>query len=139
MPRAVLDTNVVLAAQRSTNPTSPNNEILDRWEQGDFTLLYSDDLVREYSEKLTEHGMEETKIFQFLLLLRFLGERIKIRFYHRRHYPIDPDDIAFVLCAWNGSATHLVSYDQHLLDVAPLYNSDFTICEPLAFLVAVRL
>jgi hypothetical protein len=29
--RAVLDTNVLLAARLSTHPESPNAEILDRW------------------------------------------------------------------------------------------------------------
>ena len=36
--RAVLDTNVVIAAQRSSGPASPNREILARWAAGDFTL-----------------------------------------------------------------------------------------------------
>jgi hypothetical protein len=31
------------------------------------------------------------------------------------HYPADADDIAFLLCAWNGLASHLVSYDIHAL------------------------
>ena len=48
---AVLDTNVVLTAHRSTAPTSPNREILARWESGEFTLLYSDDILLKTIEK----------------------------------------------------------------------------------------
>ena len=48
--RAVLDTNVVLAAHRSRGATSPNREILERWRAGDFTLLYSEDVLLEYVE-----------------------------------------------------------------------------------------
>ncbi|HEV7402751.1 MAG TPA: hypothetical protein VGO11_07500 [Chthoniobacteraceae bacterium] len=56
--------------------------------------------------------------------------------YHLRRYPSDADDIAFVLCAVNGEATHLVTYDRGFSEVAA--DSEFTICEPLAFLAELR-
>lgn len=34
--RAVLDTNVVLAALKSKNPHSPTAELVQRWEAGEF-------------------------------------------------------------------------------------------------------
>ena len=34
--RAVLDTNVVLAAQLSRNPASPTMELLQRWRRKEF-------------------------------------------------------------------------------------------------------
>jgi predicted nucleic acid-binding protein len=46
-----------------------------------------------------------------------LGEHTSIQYFHLANYPSDPDDIAFVLCAENGYATHLLSYDKHLLDL----------------------
>jgi hypothetical protein len=52
MIRAALDTNVVLASQRSVTPESPNIEIVRRWRSGEFTWLYTLDLVEEYAEKL---------------------------------------------------------------------------------------
>jgi len=58
--------------------------------------------------------------------------RVDVSFFHLRIYPIDPDDIAFVLCAANGEATHLLTYDHHLSDLAWAY--DFTICTPAGFL-----
>ncbi len=105
--RAVLDTNVVLAAQRATNPASPNREILDRWKLGEFALLYSADIINEYGEKLLEHGFSENDVRSYLALVRLLGERVDIAFFRLRRYPGDADDIAFVLCALNGNATHL--------------------------------
>ena len=42
--RAVLDTNVFVAAYLSRNPNSPTREIIDRWLRGEFDLLYSCDL-----------------------------------------------------------------------------------------------
>jgi len=93
--KAVLDTNVVLAAEGSSNSNSPNREIIRRW------------LAAE------------------------------IRFFHLRHYPADPDDVLYLLCAINGEATHLVSYDPHLLELSSFYD-DFVICPPLEFLKALR-
>lgn len=134
--RAVLDTNVVLAAHDATDPASPNREILDRWKAGDFLLLYSADIVIEFAEKLLEHGLAESDVRSYLALLRVLGMRVEITFFHVRSYPSDPDDIAFLLCALNGEATHLVTYDDHLLVLQPHYA--LRICKPADFLADLR-
>ena len=67
-----------------------------------------------------------------------LGEVVRIEFFHLRHYPADADDIAFLLCALNGNATHLVSYDPHLLSLRPDYAGEVTICEPVEFLTGCK-
>ena len=59
------------------------------------------------------------------------------RFYHFQHYPVDADDVAFLLAAINGAASHLVTYDEHLKDVGVFYP-EFITCEPVAFLAALR-
>ena len=59
-------------------------------------------------------------------------------FFHFRHYPVDSDDVMFLLCAMNGRATHLVSYDRHLLSLRPYYAGQVTICEPVEFLRECR-
>lgn len=134
--RAVLDTNVVLAAERATHPASPNREILNRWKLGEFLLLYSADIVIEYAGKLLEHGFAESDVRSFLALVRLLGERVDLTFFHVRNYPSDSDDIAFLLCALNGEATHLVTYDEHLRALQPHYA--LTICRPVRFLAEFR-
>ena len=134
--RAVLDTNVVLAAQRATEPASPNREILDRWKLGEFVLLYSADIVIEYAEKLLEHGFSECEVRSYLALVRLLGERVDITFFPVRNYPADSDDVAFLLCALNGEATYLVTYDAHLLALQPHYA--LTVCGPVRFLADLR-
>ncbi len=48
--RAVFDTNVIIAALKSKNPNSPTVELLQRWANDEFTLLYCDDLQAEYEE-----------------------------------------------------------------------------------------
>lgn len=57
--RAVLDTNVFVAAHLSQNPDSPTVELLRRWRQQEFELLYSDDLLVEIDEKLSDKGISD--------------------------------------------------------------------------------
>lgn len=137
MLRVVLDTNVVLAAKRSVHPRSPNAEIIERWEAGEFIWLVSDDVVTEYAEKLLEKGIDAHKVELFVADLLEYGEEVTIEFFHFQHYPVDADDVAFLLAAINGVATHLITYDEHLKDVGVFYP-EFTTCEPVAFLSDLR-
>lgn len=56
--RVVLDTNVIVSAFLSRNPTSPTQEIIRRWQADEFTLLVSDAIVDELAEKLIEKGID---------------------------------------------------------------------------------
>ena len=136
--RAVLDSNVLIAAHRSAHSQSPNRELIERWQAREFTFLFSRDTLNEYAEKLLTLGMERAAVVQFIALVSALGESVEIEFFHLPHYPADPDDIAFLLCAWNGLASHLVSYDHHLLDLTAVYESHFRICRPVELLTALR-
>ncbi|MBL9132174.1 MAG: PIN domain-containing protein [Verrucomicrobiaceae bacterium] len=134
----MLDTNVLLAARRSSHPASPNVEILDRWRRREFTFLYSLDTLAEYAEKLLECGLPASDVEAFIRLLALHGEVVPIVFFHFRHYPVDADDVMFLLCAINGSASHLVSYDDHLLSLRPFYAGEIALCQPIEFLSACR-
>ncbi|HEV7406470.1 MAG TPA: PIN domain-containing protein [Chthoniobacteraceae bacterium] len=136
--RGTFDTNVVLAAKLSPHATSPTAEILDRWQRRDFTFLYTHDVIAEYAEKLLATGVPAFETAAFLRLLARHGEFIVIAFFHLRHYPADADDIMFLLCALNGRATHLVSYDPHLLTLRPFYDGEVIICAPVEFLADCR-
>ena len=137
MLRAVLDTNVLLAAKLSEHPQSPNAEIIARWMAGEFDWLVSDDLLTEYAEKLLEKGVDAVKVEILLADLLQFGVEVFIRFFHFQHYPVDADDVAFLLVALNGAATHLVTYDEHLKDVGVFYP-EFITCEPVQFLFDLR-
>jgi predicted nucleic acid-binding protein len=93
--------------------------------------------LEEYAEKLLEHGHPEIEVTFFLKQLMRLGESVPIGFYHVRHYPADPDDTIFLLAALNGMATHLVTYDEHLEELAVFYPEYIT-CRPLVFLFELR-
>jgi predicted nucleic acid-binding protein len=135
--RAVLDTTVAVAAGKSPSTSSPNREIIARWLRGEFTLIISRDIAAEYALKLRERGVDESTIVAFLRQIALLAEIVDIKHFHFRHYPIDEDDIAFLLCATNGRATHLVNYDPHLLDL-DIYYPDIDIIPPVPFLHALR-
>lgn len=90
----------------------------------------------EYIEKLTYKGVSEETIKNIVKDFRYYGEYIEIDFFHLHTYPKDQDDTAFVLCAENGKADYLVSYDDHLLVLNGAYY--FKICPPLEFLFDFR-
>ena len=71
--RVVFDTNVVIAALLSRNPHSPLVELLHRWRDEEFELLYCDDLRSEYREKLIAKGIRLDQRLRFLDDLTSLG------------------------------------------------------------------
>jgi predicted nucleic acid-binding protein len=111
--RAVFDTNIFVAAYLSKSPNSPTVELLQRWLQGEFELLYSDDLLAEIDEKLVEAADIQPIILS------------------------DPDDDFVLACAIVGQADYLVSYDAHF-DVLEGEYQGIQITEALPFLWAVR-
>jgi predicted nucleic acid-binding protein len=133
--RTVPDTNVVLASHNAS-PNSPNKEYFDRWENDEFVLLYCEDTLREYIQKLLEWDVPRALIRKFIVELLELAERVEIKFFHFPQYPPDVDDIPFLLCAVNGNATHLISYDSDLKSLNGYYS--FKVCEMLEFLFELR-
>ena len=132
----VPDTNVLISAYRSQNPKSPNKEFIARWKNFEFDWLYTEDTLVEYVDKLGDFGVSLNEIEVFISLLISTSTLVSITFYHTPPYPIDADDISFLLCAENGSASHLVTHDQHLLSLPP--NRTFRICKTISFLQDIR-
>lgn len=132
----VPDTNVIIASQKSSSTSSPNKEFFDRWQADEFEILHSDDTLLEYIEKMRDLNVPEELIKKLIRALLTLSRHVSIEFFHLPAYPSDPDDIAFLLCAENGKATHIVSYDSHLKEIEPFYA--FQVCTPLTFLFELR-
>ena len=99
-------------------------------------LLCTPDIMLEYAEKLAESDVPHEFAADFLAAVALHCEWVRIVFFHLEHYPPDGDDVAFLLCALNGEATHLVTYDGYLLALQPHYS--LAICEPLRFLADLR-
>lgn len=137
--QTVPDTNVIIAAH-SGNPKSPNKEYYERWLNNEFDLLYSDDTLAEYALKLQlpKFGLSLEDLELFIGNLSILGIEVEIKHYHLKVYPEDSDDISFILCAENGNATHVISYDRHILDLQYRHKFTYKICKILEFLQELR-
>ncbi|MDL1964763.1 MAG: PIN domain-containing protein [Deltaproteobacteria bacterium] len=76
--RVVPDTNVVIASEKSTSKSSPNKEFFDRWRNDEFEILYSDDTLLEYIEKMRELNISEEIIKKLIRAMLELGKHISI-------------------------------------------------------------
>ena len=74
--RAVLDTNVYVAAVLSTNPTSPTAELLRRWTDGEFVLLIADPILEEITEKLHAKGVSPERTVELVSRLDLHAENL---------------------------------------------------------------
>ena len=45
--RVVLDTNVLISSQLSKSEDSPNKEIIQRWHDDQFDVLWTEDIFKE--------------------------------------------------------------------------------------------
>lgn len=136
--RAVLDTNVTIAAHLSRNPRSPTIELLTRWRAGEFIQLYSDDTLTELVEKFQSRRIAQEASDLYLADLIAFGEHVVVL---PEQVPdaiaADPDDNAILACALVGSATHIVTYDPHFNVLGGAYQ-DIPILDGLHFLYVVR-
>lgn len=107
--KVVLDTNIILAA---ISPFSKYRLVMDRFEQGDFILCLSADIMLEYEEKLAENfNPAVAELFVGGLHLKKNVEFAKVFFNWRLIYP-DMDDNKFADCAIAANAHYLVTNDR---------------------------
>ena len=95
--KVVPDTNVLIASEKSMSESSPNKEFFERWKNEEFDILYSDDTLLEYIEKMREKNIPEEIIKKLIRAILELGRNVYIIFYHLPFYPVDSDDIPFLL------------------------------------------
>ncbi len=133
----VADTNIIIAGFKNPDKESPNKKYIELWLEDKFDFLYSDDIQNEYVKKLLYLNIPEKLIEQFIISVKRLGCYVPIKIFHLPVYPPEFDDIAFVLCAYNGNATHLISNDKHLL-FGLTYKFEFKVCNLLDFINELR-
>jgi len=113
-------------------------ELLRRWRQREFELLYSDDLLVEIDEKFSARGIGDEYKDSLLVELRDLATYVEVKPSDVESVIIaDPDDDFILACAVVGQADHLVTYDAHF-DVLEGEYRGVKITEALPFLWAVR-
>ena len=108
--KIVLDTNCLLPA---VFPRSIYHWLWESFRRGDFTLCYSNEIIAEYKELLSNlYPPEVTKNTLHLLLASHNVEKV-FPYYKWNLIPADPDDNKFADCALNAGADYIVTNDKH--------------------------
>lgn len=114
MKRAVLDTNIVISSALGGALVL----VLEKWDQGKFTVIITSDILSEYFEVLNRSKFrlkQETidKITRYIYQFsEFVVPEEQIHFVEA-----DPKDDKFLEAAIAGKADFIVSGDKHLLDL----------------------
>ncbi len=108
--RVVIDTNIWIM---SLSRRSPYHAIIEAFDNEQFTVLLSNEIMFEYSEKLIEkYGLDTSEAF-----LNSLDESDNVKMiepYFKWHLiEADKDDNKFVDCAITANALFIVSEDNH--------------------------
>lgn len=136
--RAILDTGVIVSGLISPHGTPA--QIIRRWRDGDFVLLYTLDMLKELEDVLGRVWLNERlahvpdRIPDFLEAVITLGELVtgyvnvagKVR---------DPFDEMFLVCAQIGRANYLVSVDKDLLSIGAYEGTEMV--TPAQFLMVL--
>lgn len=136
--RAVFDTNVYVAKALSKNPRSPNVELFELLKVDAYVLIWCEEIRAEVAEKLLARGLTAERIAELIAEVMSLAVWIEVpAFAMRRYVEEDPDDDIIVACAAVAKATHIVSYDQHLLNLKEPFLG-CVVLDSLHFLFLVR-
>ncbi len=136
--RAVFDTNVYVAKALSKNPRSPNVELFELLKAETYLLFWCEEIRAEIAEKLLARKLTPERIAEFIAEVMSLAVWIEVPAAAvRRYVEDDPDDDVIVACAVVASATHIVSYDQHLLSLKEPFPG-CVVLDSLHFLFLVR-
>lgn len=104
--KAVIDTNILVAGLG--NPSGAPAKLIDRWLDGQFTLLISDPVFEEYSRILLNHPIvPQEKAETFLGGLIDLAHAITVS--GNLTACKDPSDNVFLETATLGAAQYLVT------------------------------
>ena len=114
---AVLDTNALIRVALAK--TRAARAIRVAWEDGDFLLLISEDILEElgrvlrYPRIAERHALTGSAIQDFEVSVRSAGVLVP-GLYVVRKIEADPSDDKFLACALEGDADFIVSDDPHL-------------------------
>ncbi len=138
--RIVLDANIYVSSLISTlgNPS----KIIERWEQGDFEVMVTQDILDEvgrvlrYPRIVKRHKKDEKKIQRYLKLLSRQTTIVKST---ERLSVVkdDESDNRYIECAVAGRANYIISGDNHLLSVGEYKG--IVILSPAAFIGLLRI
>jgi hypothetical protein len=132
--RVAVDTNVFIST--IIKPENRVGMIVVRMRNGEYTLLYSEEILEEILEVVTRdkiwkrYQLTEETLNAFVNSLVTYGERIQVLTV--LNVCRDPDDNMLLALALDGKADYIVSGDRDLLDLSPF--QDIPIITPAEFL-----
>ncbi len=114
--KVVMDTNVFVSGVFFSGPPY---EILKAWEEGEFELVVSQEILDEYRRVGEILSAEHPKI-DLNPILNFVIEHAKVYQPVELNEPVceDPEDDKFFACALASGSQVIVSGDKHLLKVS---------------------
>lgn len=118
--RVVLDTSVIVSGLIS--PHGNPAQVIARWLKGQFTLLYTEDMLAELEDVLDRAWLKErlaatpNRTHNFLETVRGIGVPVS-GYANVEGLVRDPFDEMFLACALLGNADFLVSLDKDLLSL----------------------
>jgi len=118
--RVVLDTSVVVSGLIS--PHGAPAQIIARWRDGDFVLLYTPAMYEELEDVLGRVWLVErlahvpNRVPDYLEAVTLLGELV-VGYVNVAGQVRDPFDEMFLACAQLGGADTIVSVDKDLLSL----------------------
>ena len=114
MVKAVIDTNVIVSAAKSTdgNPA----QIFEMLLLEEITNYTTKDIIGEIKEVLARPTIKLNLIGQEFILNNFEKSSVKIQTISKFNIvKEDPDDNKFLECAVDSKAEYIISGDDHLL------------------------
>jgi putative PIN family toxin of toxin-antitoxin system len=114
--KVVMDTNVFVSGVFFSGPPY---QILKAWQEGEFELVVSQEILDEYRRVGEILGEERPKV-DLNPILNFVIEHAKVYKPAKLKGPVceDPDDDKFFACAIASGSKVIVSGDKHLLKVS---------------------
>ena len=106
----VLDTNCLLMSLSRKSRYYP---IWRDFVSGKYTLCFTNEILTEYEEILTQKLGPEIASNVIKAILDLPNTRMVQVYYHLRLITSDPDDDKFVDCAFKTNARFIVSQDHH--------------------------
>lgn len=106
----VLDTNCLLMSLSRRSPYYP---VWRDFVDGKYTLCFSNEILAEYEEILTDKVGAEIASNVITAILDLPNTKMIQVYYHLRLITADPDDDKFVDCAFKANARYIVTQDHH--------------------------
>ena len=108
--RIVLDTNGLIASLSRRGNYYP---IWRNFQEGQYVLCISNDILEEYTEIITQKMNHEIAENVVNLLLKSKNVELVHPQFRLGLIDVEPDDNKFVDCAFAANATYIVSDDKH--------------------------